>query len=214
MIEAPSNPRSSQTRQKLIDAAARVFARRGFDGATTREIAHEAAVNEVTLFRLFQTKENLQTTVLRCVFEQQAKFLAAQPKPAPSASLHTDLLRIAQSYQAALRQNISLVRALLGEMHRFAEHKQVLETIFEPLRAELIATLDAAHRANLLRPGVNPFIAVSMLPGAILSDLLKRSVAPPYTPPYPAEEHLAMMVDIFLHGIVAAPLPRSPELHS
>ena len=38
------------TRQRLLDAAARVFARSGLEGATTREIAREAKVNEVTLF--------------------------------------------------------------------------------------------------------------------------------------------------------------------
>jgi hypothetical protein len=41
------------------EAAVRVFSRDGFQGATTREIAREAGVNEVTIFRHFRTREEL-----------------------------------------------------------------------------------------------------------------------------------------------------------
>lgn len=51
--------RTAQTRARLIKAATKVFATAGLTGATTREIARVAAVNEVTLFRHFQSKEQL-----------------------------------------------------------------------------------------------------------------------------------------------------------
>ncbi len=44
------------SRQKLLEATLRVFAEAGFRGATTRRIAEEAGVNEVTLFRHFRSK--------------------------------------------------------------------------------------------------------------------------------------------------------------
>ncbi len=40
-----------ETEQRILDAAMRVFGRDGVSGATTREIARVARVNEVTLFR-------------------------------------------------------------------------------------------------------------------------------------------------------------------
>jgi TetR/AcrR family transcriptional regulator len=52
------------TEQRILDAALKVFASEGYSGATTRKIAIEADVNEVTLFRKFQTKENLLKEVL------------------------------------------------------------------------------------------------------------------------------------------------------
>jgi len=39
-----------KTEQKILDAAIRMFASEGYDGATTRKIAEAADVNEVTLF--------------------------------------------------------------------------------------------------------------------------------------------------------------------
>ena len=53
------------TRERLLNAAARAFARDGLRGATTREIAREAGVNEVTLFRHFKSKEQLLRAVLQ-----------------------------------------------------------------------------------------------------------------------------------------------------
>ena len=50
--------------QRILDAALKVFASEGYTGATTRRIAEEANVAEVTLFRKFQSKENLLREVL------------------------------------------------------------------------------------------------------------------------------------------------------
>jgi len=50
--------------QRILDAALKVFASEGYTGATTRKIAQEANVAEVTLFRKFQSKENLLKEVL------------------------------------------------------------------------------------------------------------------------------------------------------
>jgi len=52
------------SRERILEAAARVYARHGFKGATTRLIAIEAEVNEVTLFRTFGSKASLLEAVL------------------------------------------------------------------------------------------------------------------------------------------------------
>ena len=52
------------TEQKILDAALKVFARKGFDAATTRAIAEESGFTEMTLFRKFNTKKNLFEQVM------------------------------------------------------------------------------------------------------------------------------------------------------
>ena len=65
MIKAKTaKKRSAPARQRLLAAATTVFGRDGLEGATTRAISREAGVNEVTLFRLFQSKENLLAAVV------------------------------------------------------------------------------------------------------------------------------------------------------
>lgn len=49
---------ADQRREELVDAAVRVFARRGY-GAPTTEIAAEAGISQAYLFRLFPSKDEL-----------------------------------------------------------------------------------------------------------------------------------------------------------
>ena len=194
----------ASARDRLLKAATHAFAVHGFEGSTTRLIAQNAGVNEVTLFRLFQTKENLQAAVLQRAFDQQAELLAAQPRQVPSAGLHAELLRIACNYRAALRQNIVLIRTMIGEIHRHPAHeKEVLQGILDPLRLELLAALEAARRDGAVRPGLDPQIAVAMLSAVILIDTLKRSMDPRHVPAYSAEAHLAACLQTFVRGIAA-----------
>jgi AcrR family transcriptional regulator len=51
-------------RQQILEAASGIFARKGYEGSTTREIAEQAGVNEALLFRHFPTKENLYWTLI------------------------------------------------------------------------------------------------------------------------------------------------------
>jgi AcrR family transcriptional regulator len=53
-----------ETKQKIMDAALKLFAEHGYKGATTRAIADESGFNELTLFRKFKNKENLFNQVL------------------------------------------------------------------------------------------------------------------------------------------------------
>ena len=47
-----------------MQAAKRLFARQGFDGTTTREIAARARVNEAIIFRHFPSKEDLYWAII------------------------------------------------------------------------------------------------------------------------------------------------------
>lgn len=55
---------TDKTEQKILEAALRVFSEEGFKGATTRVIARESGFSELTLFRKFETKENLFNCML------------------------------------------------------------------------------------------------------------------------------------------------------
>ncbi|HEY4988825.1 MAG TPA: helix-turn-helix domain-containing protein, partial [Opitutaceae bacterium] len=110
--------RRPPARQLLLSAAARVFARDGLEGATTRTISREAGVNEVTLFRHFGTKEHLLEAVVGSAF-------GGKPRPAAEAprgmrSLRADLKSFAARYEELLVANLPLVRTMIGEIHRHA----------------------------------------------------------------------------------------------
>jgi AcrR family transcriptional regulator len=51
-------------RQDILQAAIEVFAKKGFRGTTTRDLAAQAEVNEAIIFRHFSTKEELYRAIL------------------------------------------------------------------------------------------------------------------------------------------------------
>lgn len=64
---APSRTRNAAaTRQAILAAAKSRFAREGYDGASLREIAHDAGVDAALVSRYFGSKEELFIEVLNC----------------------------------------------------------------------------------------------------------------------------------------------------
>lgn len=55
---------SEERRQAIVDAARPLFARKGFDAATTREIARAAGVSEALVFQHFPSKAALYHEIL------------------------------------------------------------------------------------------------------------------------------------------------------
>ncbi len=57
------------TEEKIIHATFRIFQKEGIDKATTKKIAAEAGVNEVTIFRKFENKKNLVEITKKYYFD-------------------------------------------------------------------------------------------------------------------------------------------------
>lgn len=60
----PTRLSARDRRHQILEVASGIFARKGYQGTTTREIAEEAGVNEALLFRHFPSKETLYWTML------------------------------------------------------------------------------------------------------------------------------------------------------
>jgi AcrR family transcriptional regulator len=54
-----------EVEERILDSAMKVFSINGYKGATTIKIASEANVNEITIFRKFNSKENLLKAVIK-----------------------------------------------------------------------------------------------------------------------------------------------------
>ena len=66
--EAPSS-----TKARILNAAEEVFAVKGFDGASTREIASKAGVNISSLHYHWESKETLYFAVFQDIYDRIIK---------------------------------------------------------------------------------------------------------------------------------------------
>jgi AcrR family transcriptional regulator len=164
-------PQRSNAAERLLDAAARVFARKGLKGATTREIAVEAGLSEMTLFRRFGTKEKL----LRAVVE---RFFARRIEPPvvhePPGDLRAALLHYAKLQHRLMDESLPIIRVLLGELHHFSkDHRDVLHDVFRPMRSAMNTLLTSQQKKP--RRGADVEMLIDMLEGVIFIDSLRRS---------------------------------------
>ena len=112
-----------RTRQKVLDAARTLFAERGYEPATIRDIAKGAGMSTGAVFANFQDKAEL--------FE---------------AVLAEDLARLAESLKAAVAAESSvggrLVAAMTAAYHESLEHLPLVQAVvarswFQPVAAEM-----------------------------------------------------------------------------
>lgn len=185
------------TRQRLVDAAARVFARDGLSRATTREIAREAGVNEVTLFRHFQSKERLIAAVVGENFGPDS--VAQQEKPVTSTGdLRHDLTDHARRYEQLLSDNLPLIRTMIGEIRHHSSHeRQVFKAIFRPLRESLLARLNQAVTRGELPRGSHPEILADLFSAMIFTGVLRRAT-PHVALEYSADHYRDAAVDLVM----------------
>lgn len=145
--KAPAEPLPT-TREKILDAALRRFSEKGYLGATTREIAQEAGVAEVTLFRHFSSKEALFEAVL-----STHTFLPALKEIIPSIQekpIEEALIMIAQKYLLTLDRRRDFIKIMLTQSHFFPEK---VHTIYHAFLAEIFTTL-ATYFRNMQKAGV------------------------------------------------------------
>ncbi len=195
----------ASAKERLLAAAAEVFAREGLQGATTRMIAREAEVSEVTLFRLFESKEKLLAEVLVHICNAQAESLAE--KAEWTNDLRADLLAYARAYNETLVKNEAMIRTIIGEASRQPEHaRQMIKDSVKPARVRLIHYLQEASERGAVRSGLEMPIVADMLTGMLLSGMLRRSAHG--VRDYTVAAYIEACVDVLVSGI-AAPSPKA-----
>jgi AcrR family transcriptional regulator len=187
-----------ETEQRILNAAMRVFGRDGVSGATTREIARVARVNEVTLFRYFRNKDELlRQMVLQSSKRYGAIFAGASVKS--SSDFRRTVRNYAETYTQKLYDNEDLVRTFMGELKR---HLKLCRRLFvessKTSREKFIEYLEAAKKARLVRKNLDAVAAADALTGMLMAGVLRRPLTESM---YSRREYVDTCVDLFLKGI-------------
>ncbi len=182
-------------RDKILHAAVRVFAEVGFRGATTRRIAQEAGVNEITLFRHFGSKEKLlHEAIARSDLAPKGPELPAEPKR-PRA----ELLAWSRDHFNHLHEMRALLCTCMAEMH---EHPEIAPR--QNRTTEAVAMLRDYLRKLRARgftsAAFDPDIVAPAFMGMLFSDILGRQFMPDMYARKP-QKTLEGYVDFLLQGI-------------
>ncbi|MBD2728522.1 TetR/AcrR family transcriptional regulator [Nostoc sp. FACHB-892] len=199
-----SASRTAQTHARLIKAATKVFATAGLTGATTREIARVAAVNEVTLFRHFQNKEQLLAAVITEAIALQAEALAHQDNW--TQDLYIDLKNYARLCNQIMEEHEDLIRTFIGEAKRHPQAARlVLYETDKSLREQLVVYLQKSQEKGTVSSDIDLKASVDSFTGMLLHGILRFSDIPS-TLEYSRECYIETCVNLFVRGISTLPL--------
>ena len=125
------------TRQRILDAAQKLFTGQGFESTTTRDIARAAQIATGTLFNYFPTKESI---ALCLVSEALAEGTEAFVKNTPAGDTARSLEEELFAYVAAGLRKLKAYRKYLSA---------VLETSLSPLAADQNGEIPSLRTAHL-----------------------------------------------------------------
>ena len=193
--------KTTDTREKIIEAGLRIFSSKGYVGATTREIAEAAGVAEITLFRNFSSKEKLFEQIMN-----RYSLLPALKELLPGLgelSYRDALLRIAETFYRIMKDRKEMIRIIHSEILRSAGPDGVFAVFLDETLKTMAACFILFQKKGDLRD-FNPHYAARAFLGMFISFFLMEEVF--RKKPIPLKERrrvLGEFVEIFIRGTEA-----------
>lgn len=175
---SPSEP-PTKTREKIIEAAAKLFADKGYNGVSVREIARASRTNLCLVSYYFDGKEGLYLTILRehaeKMITQMGEAITSAPEEITREKFLTTLdaiidrvieMRLGHPIMAKVIQRESLDGFPFGD----EIHKEVIE----PVANKFFAFFEEAQRKKIVKPDIHPKIFFCLLHEGIWGYLLNQ----------------------------------------
>ncbi len=198
LAEAGRSTSPEETRERILTAAREVIGRKGKRGATTREIADVAGVNEATLFRHFGTKEALLVACAQhfCGYVQLADVAAQCTGP-----IADDLLVLARTMFERFESLQDMIRWSLVEQEY--EKDIFAETAWRPQLAILAVLIDfMRRRVETGELAGEPQKLAAVFLGLVFMHALGRKKFPDsLLHSGDADTALRFYIDVFLNGV-------------
>jgi len=132
-----------ETRQAIIDAALDLFAARGFEGASTRQIAQQAAVTQPALSYHFDGKEELWRAAVGALFDRLGESIARRLKGLAGVDDRTVATLMVRHFVEFSAVNPQLHRIIMQESTQPGPRLDWLVTTYvRPLYASAVEILE------------------------------------------------------------------------
>jgi AcrR family transcriptional regulator len=189
------------TRDKILKAAQKLFARNGYDGTTTKELAEKSGIAEGTLFRHFANKKAILVEV------------ATQGWIDLLTDLLTELSEIA-SYEAIsqvmykrmmrLGDNYDMMRVCFMEVQLHQDLRERIQSeVVEKMTDVAEAFFQTAMERGVYRK-MNPRVIAQVFLGMfVVAGFSHETIAQPGASPQEVKEMAEGLADIFLNGVLA-----------
>jgi TetR/AcrR family transcriptional regulator len=188
-------------RQDILAAAMDLFAKKGFRGTTTRDLATQADVNEAIIFRYFNNKEELYRAILEHKAGESRNAHIEELERSAGTKDDTKFFEmVGRTFLERHEKDTTFYRLLLFsalEGHQLSDMFVASMTARNPITNYIQKRIDEGAFRK-----VNPELAARGLFGMFASFVLWQEIFGfKKTHPYDREEVVRTFVSIFLKGI-------------
>jgi len=196
---------------QILEAAARVFARKGYHAATTKEIAAEAGVSEGTIYNYFQSKEDLLLGIPRLISDTTLLPALSQIVTTSITSGEEEeklLTALLDNGFQTLQRNVDFLKVLFSALPTMDEEtlERYLRRIPLYFAQALEEFLQSRIAQGVYRPMDTTVVARAFM-GMIIIFILSQEVLPGKRV-FASLDYDVIgqeIVQLFLHGVLAHP---------
>ncbi len=189
----------ANTKQQLLEATLKLISEKGYLGATTREIAQEAGVTELTLFRHFGSKERL--------FEELLNSYTVLPKlkellpELRDTSYEEALELIAMRVLLTLKERKAMIKIMYTEVTIYPEKiRAVYNRFVDEVRATVAGFFETMQRRGTLT-NCSPDMAARVFLWILFSYFRSEEIMRPGgMRKENTQKNVQEIIDIFMHG--------------
>lgn len=196
-------------RTQILEAAAKVFARKGFDRATITEIAQAARLSEGSIYNYFRSKEELLIHIPQQLVQPVLlPVLEQSPALDEVDSVEQLLIALASAMVERVRTHGRFLKVFLSALPSLspAAREQYMQLLPTYAASVLERFLREGIRRGLFRRDLNPVIAARTLPGMLLIFIMTQEVLlGRQTIPFGYDDVVHEAVKLFLYGAVPRP---------
>ena len=199
--KVPRQERSRRTMERILDAATRVLAERGYDGASTNRIAAAAGLSNGSLYQYFPNKDAIVVAVLDRFADHLAERLGAEIEAAMSEPWQTGGRSLLEAQIRLLEENADLLRVVVEHVPRlgpFGKLDALRQRLADLVRIYLLLNRDR------FRPGLDVDAALWVITETV-SQLAIRYVLD--RPPIPHDRMVDELAELIIRYIRSEPAP-------
>jgi AcrR family transcriptional regulator len=190
------------TRERILSSALRLFASRGYEGTTTKDLAQAAQVAEGTLFRYFANKKAILAAVVTSGWIDILTDLLTELSEIANYQAIAQVLRRRMVH---LQQNRDLLQVCFVEAQHHPDlRSQIQGEVISKMTDVAEAFFQTAMDRGIYRPlnvkiVAQVFLGMFTIAGFAEQTLLDKAS------PQELKDMAEGLADIFLHGVLAHP---------
>ncbi|NEO25729.1 MAG: TetR/AcrR family transcriptional regulator [Kamptonema sp. SIO4C4] len=193
-------PTEESTRDRILQAALRLFARKGYDATTTRDLASAAKVAEGTIFRHFANKKAI---LIEVATQGWVDILTDLLTELSEMGSYKAVAQVMKRRMLRMRENSDLMRVCFMEAQFHPELRDRIQSeVIEKMTDVAEAFFETAMDKGIYRR-MNPKTVAQVFLGMFaISGFSQQTIIDPQASPKAMQEMAEGIAEIFLNGVL------------